>query len=29
TAGQYALRLKVLAADGHLTEDVIHFTVSQ
>jgi hypothetical protein len=28
-AGDYALRLKVFAADGHLTEDVIHFSVSQ
>ncbi|MEQ1635356.1 MAG: copper resistance protein CopC [Methylococcales bacterium] len=26
--GDYALRLKVFAADGHLTEDVIHFSVS-
>ncbi|MDP2902447.1 MAG: copper resistance protein CopC [Methylovulum sp.] len=25
--GDYALKLKVFAADGHLTEDVIHFTV--
>ena len=28
-AGDYALRLKVFAADGHLTEDVIRFSVSQ
>jgi methionine-rich copper-binding protein CopC len=27
--GDYALRFKVFAADGHLTEDVIHFTVAQ
>jgi len=27
--GEYALRLKVFAADGHLTEDVIRFTVVQ
>ncbi len=27
-AGEYAIRFKVFAADGHLTEDVIHFTVS-
>jgi methionine-rich copper-binding protein CopC len=27
-AGDYALRFKVFAADGHLTEDVIHFSVS-
>ncbi|ASF45407.1 copper resistance CopC family protein [Methylovulum psychrotolerans] len=26
--GDYALRLKVFAADGHLTEDVIHFSVT-
>lgn len=26
--GDYAIRLKVFAADGHLTEDVIHFTVT-
>ncbi len=26
--GEYAIRFKVFAADGHLTEDVIHFTVS-
>ncbi|MCK9396169.1 MAG: copper resistance protein CopC [Methylobacter sp.] len=26
--GDYALRFKVFAADGHLTEDVIHFSVS-
>jgi methionine-rich copper-binding protein CopC len=26
-AGDYALRIKVFAADGHLTEDVIHFSV--
>jgi len=29
TVGDYALRFKVFAADGHLTEDVIHFSVSQ
>ena len=27
-SGDYALRFKVFAADGHLTEDVIHFTVA-
>jgi hypothetical protein len=27
--GDYALRFKVFAADGHLTEDVIHFSVSK
>jgi methionine-rich copper-binding protein CopC len=27
-AGNYALRLKVFAQDGHLTEDLIHFTVT-
>lgn len=27
--GEYALRYKVFAADGHLTEDVIHFSVSE
>jgi copper resistance protein C len=27
-AGEYAIRFKVFAADGHITEDVIHFTVS-
>ncbi len=27
--GKYALKFKVFAADGHLTEDVIHFTVAQ
>lgn len=27
-AGEYALRFKVFAADGHLTEDVIHFSVN-
>ncbi len=26
-SGDYALRFKVFAADGHLTEDVIHFSV--
>lgn len=26
-AGNYALRIKVFAADGHLTEDVIYFSV--
>jgi methionine-rich copper-binding protein CopC len=25
--GKYALRIKVFAADGHLTEDVIYFSV--
>lgn len=25
--GDYALRYKIFAADGHLTEDVIHFSV--
>jgi len=28
-AGDYALRFKIFAADGHLTEDVIHFSVSK
>jgi len=27
--GDYALRFKVFAADGHLTEDVLHFSVSK
>ena len=27
--GDYAFRFKVFAADGHLTEDVIHFSVSE
>jgi methionine-rich copper-binding protein CopC len=27
--GDYAIKFKVFAADGHLTEDVIHFVVSQ
>lgn len=27
--GEYALRFKVFAADGHLTEDVIHFSVTE
>ncbi|MEQ1621901.1 MAG: copper resistance CopC family protein [Methylococcales bacterium] len=27
--GDYALRFKVFAADGHLTEDIIRFKVSQ
>lgn len=26
--GEYALKFKVFAADGHLTEDVIHFSVA-
>jgi methionine-rich copper-binding protein CopC len=26
--GEYAIKFKVFAADGHLTEDVIHFSVS-
>lgn len=26
--GDYALRVKIFAADGHLTEDVIHFVVN-
>ena len=26
-AGVYALHYKIFAADGHITEDVIHFTV--
>lgn len=25
--GDYALRYKIFAADGHITEDVIHFSV--
>ena len=28
-SGDYALRFKVFAADGHLTEDIIHFSVTQ
>jgi copper resistance protein C len=28
TAGEYALRYKIFAADGHLTEDVIYFIVN-
>ncbi|MGR9099844.1 MAG: copper resistance CopC family protein [Gammaproteobacteria bacterium] len=28
-SGEYALRFKVFAADGHLTEDFIHFFVTQ
>jgi methionine-rich copper-binding protein CopC len=28
-SGEYALRLKVFATDGHLTEDLIHFSVSK
>jgi copper resistance protein C len=28
TPGEYALRYKIFAADGHLTEDVIHFSVT-
>lgn len=27
--GKYVLRYKVLAADGHLTEDVVRFTVAE
>jgi len=27
-SGDYAIKFKVFAADGHLTEDVIHFSVS-
>ena len=27
-SGEYAIKFKVFAADGHLTEDVIHFSVS-
>lgn len=27
--GDYALRYKIFAADGHLTEDIIYFKVSQ
>jgi len=26
-AGKYALHYKVFAADGHITDDIIHFTV--
>ncbi|MEO1882329.1 MAG: copper resistance CopC family protein [Methyloprofundus sp.] len=26
-AGEYALHYKIFAADGHITEDIIHFTV--
>lgn len=28
TPGEYALRVKVFAADGHLTEDIIRFVVN-
>ena len=28
TSGEYALKLKVFAADGHLTEDILHFIVT-
>ena len=28
-SGDYAIRFKIFAADGHLTEDVIRFSVSQ
>ena len=27
--GDYAIKFKIFAADGHLTEDVIHFSVTQ
>jgi len=27
--GEYALRFKVFAADGHLTEDILHFFVTE
>jgi len=27
-SGEYALSFKIFAADGHLTEDVIHFSVA-
>ncbi len=27
--GEYALRYKVFAVDGHITDDIIHFTVVQ
>ena len=26
--GEYALRYKIFAADGHLTEDLIHFSIT-
>lgn len=26
-SGEYAIKFKIFAADGHLTEDVIHFSV--
>ena len=26
-AGEYALHYKIFAADGHITDDIIHFTV--
>lgn len=29
TVGEYALRYRVFGADGHLTEDIIHFSVGQ
>lgn len=28
SSGEYALRYKIFAADGHLTEDLIHFSVT-
>ncbi len=28
SAGEYALIYKIFAADGHLTEDVIHFSIT-
>ncbi len=28
-AGEYALKFKIFAADGHLTEDIIRFKVTQ
>lgn len=28
-SGEYALRYRIFAADGHLTEEIIHFHVSE
>ena len=27
--GEYAIKLKIFAADGHLSEDLLHFFVKQ
>jgi len=29
SSGEYALQLKIFAADGHLSEDLIHFIVTE